>query len=227
MWKLKIKHLFGGYGLHVLLASLISMIAGSILSIWLGSVAAGIICMMTGMILPFIAVYLYQNYRTDVMNRIRSAEEPDWRELQPYEYEELLEQKAEQPKKFSSLRLFALLQIVAVVFLAPMLGAVSGVIGFVIAEAVIVLICLVITAISRLSAGRWENIDASARIAEITADDTYNVIYHGKRHIYHRTFYVYYLSSGRYVADESQLYSGSTVKIVRWNGSYIYLTRNK
>ena len=54
-----------------------------------------------------------------------------------------------------------------------------------------------------------------------------NVIYHGKRYIYHRTFYVYYLSSGRYVADESQLYSGSTVKIVRWNGSVIYLTRNK
>ena len=223
MWKLKFSHLFGGYGYYVFLASIFTMLFGMMCSVGSSSAFDMFFGMIIGIIAPGIVVYLFQNFMPDVLEKRNSAPAPDWRDLEPYEYEELL---AQQVKKSPAMKYFLYAQI-PLIIITCFIAASNGPMAFLIMEGIALTVCLSHYIITALTAGKWENVDATAKVAEIPIDDTYTVTIRYKHGVEYKPYYIYYLNSGRYVADPDQLYSGSTVKIVRWGGSVIYLRGGK
>ncbi|MBO4877720.1 MAG: hypothetical protein J5501_06930 [Ruminococcus sp.] len=223
MWKMKLRHPFGGYSIYILIASTAATGFGAMLGLIFRSISLIVVMVLLGLILPWITTLLYQNCRKDVLKKIRSAGEPAWRELEPYEYEELL---AQQVKKRSPPVILSAMQAVVIPLLVLCAFSVKTLVtAFFILEVVPTAIWLMFSMKTMLTSGKWELLDASARIAEIPIDSSYIVSRRSSSGKDYMRFYVYYLSSGRYVADEEQVYSGSVVKIVRWNGSLIYLRR--
>ena len=222
MWRLKLAHLFGGYGYYVGLATLGSIMLCLMMTIGSDSALDLFVALFCGLTAPGIVVFMFQNFMPDVRGKVYSAESPDWRELEPYEYDELL---AQQVKSSPALKYFLYAQI-PILIISAIIAAGNGPLVFVIIEGIALAVCLSHTVITALTAGKWENVDGSARIAEIPIEETYNVTIRYKHSTETKPYYVYYLKEGRFVADADQLYSGLTVKIVRWAGSVIYLRRS-
>ena len=222
MWKLKLSHLFGGYGYYVLIATMMIVPMSALFSIGHESVFDLFFCMILGLILPGGIVYLFQNFMPDVREKVHTAGDPDWRHLEPYEYDELL---AQQMKKSPALKylLIAQIPIILLGFFMMASDSSSGILGLFIMEAIAATVAVSHILIVGLVGAKWENVDGSAEIAEIAIEDTYNVTIHYKHHKETKSYYVFYLPSGRYVVGAEQLYTDSTVKIVRWAGSYLFL----
>ena len=219
MWRLKLSHLFGGYGHYVLIATALVMPISLLFSVTDGLITDIILGFAIALVAPGLIVYIFQNFMPDVREKVHSASEPDWRHLEPYEYKELLGQ---QIRKSGALKI--LLYVQAPLLFVGLTMIVSGKpMIFLIMELIIVTTAVTHIVITRLIGAKWVNVDGSAEIAEIAIEETYTVTTHGKYSTSTVPYYVYYLPSGRYVVDEKQLYTGSTVKIVRWAGSYIYL----
>ena len=96
MWKLKFYHFFGGYGYYVFIASVIMGMLGMMFSIEDLSEFDMFFGTAVGVLIPIVVTWLFQNFMPDTLEKVHTAEEPDWRELYPDEYEELL---AQQMKK--------------------------------------------------------------------------------------------------------------------------------
>ncbi len=219
MWRLKLHNFYGGYDLYVIFAAFISAIICLVMSIE----SESIFMMLGGFFFGAFAVlffaYLFQNFMPDVRKRIAEAGSPDWRELKPFEYEEVLDQ---QVKKSPAMKDFLYAQIPLLVF-SIFLMADYGFMSFVILEAFASIICLTHFFSTWLIAEKWENIDGSARVAEIAIDDSYIVTRHYKHSTERVPFYIYYLKEGKFIVTFEQLYTMHSVKIVRWAGTYIYL----
>ena len=219
MWKLKFYHFFGGYGYYVFIASVIMGMLGMMFSIEDLSEFDMFFGTAVGILIPIVVTWLFQNFMPDTLEKVHTAEEPDWRELYPDEYEELL---AQQMKKSPAWKLFLYGQIPIGILGVFML--LSGTpLTFFIVELIAAATALTHYVLTWLKAAKWENVDGSARIVEIPIEDTYTVTIHYKRSSETKPYYVFYLPSGKYVVGEDQLYSGHTVKIVRWAGTYIFL----
>ena len=134
MWKLKLSHLFGGYGYYVLIATMMIVPMSALFSIGHESVFDLFFCMILGLILPGGIVYLFQNFMPDVREKVHTAGDPDWRHLEPYEYDELL---AQQMKKSPALKylLIAQIPIILLGFFMMASDSSSGILGLFIMEA--------------------------------------------------------------------------------------------
>lgn len=213
MRKLKLHHLFGGWDTYVLFVSFCTALFG-FLSVLALPLPVAVLLGIAGALLPCVIVYLIQNCTPEVRKKIKYAREPQWSELNPEEYRLLLKMKVKKSPALKIL-LFAQIPIFVIVTLTnkrsePLMYLIPELFAFAITVPHFIITWLI--------AGKWENVDSSARIAEIPIDSNYSLPLNREQ-----TFYVYYLPSGRYVVDYDQLFSDRTVKVVKWGRSYCYL----
>ncbi|MBO4877718.1 MAG: hypothetical protein J5501_06920 [Ruminococcus sp.] len=213
MWKLKLHHLFGGWDTYVLCASLCTALFG-FLSVLAVPLPAALLLGIAGALLPCLPVYLIQHCTPKVQSRIKHSCAPQWRELTPYEYRRLEEQKV---RKSPALKYLLIAQI-PILITGTLSDGLHQPLIYLILEAFAVFIAAAHLITTWLTGGKWKNVDGSARIAEVSIDHSYSCILRKEE-----TLYVYYLPQGRFIADREQIYSDSLVKIVRWNGAYTYL----
>lgn len=209
MWKLKLHYPFSGYGAIVLF-----------FAFFIGWIALFVVCRTdylpliisipaAAMLLTFVLVYLIQNCNPKELKKIRLAKEPEWRVLTATEYDDLLSQKVKKSHAFKHLRnVQAPVMIIAILAKAPLL--------FIILEIIACTVVFTHSIIIWLISAKWENVDGTARIAEIPLDHR---ILLGKDLV----CYVYYTPKGRFVVSHDDLATDRTVKIVKWSGTYLYL----
>jgi len=209
MWKFKLHFPFGGYEGIVLLFVFIAGIAAFLLSGLTGYPPLMIAIPAAAMLLTAVSVYLIQNFNPKELKKIRSAKEPEWRVLTATEYDDLLSQKVKKSHAFKHLRnVQAPVMIIAILAKAPLL--------FIILEIIACTVVFTHSIIIWLISAKWENVDGTARIAEIPLDHR---ILLGKDLV----CYVYYTPKGRFVVSHDDLATDRTVKIVKWSGSCLYL----
>ena len=214
MWKLKLHYPFSGYGAIVLF-----------FAFFIGWIALFVVCRTdylpliismpaASMLLTFVLVYLIQNCNPTELRKKREAKAPEWRELTPREYDDLLYQKV---KKSPALKYLLFGQIPLFIFAfcsekdhEPWLRIILEFLAGSVAVSHFIVTALI--------SAKWENVDGSARITEIDIDHSFRQVF--SKDVF---YYVYYTPHGRFVADKNQLNTDRTVKIVRWQGTYLYL----
>ncbi|MBO4877721.1 MAG: hypothetical protein J5501_06935 [Ruminococcus sp.] len=222
MWKLRLEHPFGGYGYYVIPGSLLFAATGVLFG---GKTPMLLLALLT----PGIIVHLFQYYAPDAKKKSSAACSPDWRELTPEEYEQVV---SIQTRGSFAVLLFILVQLPILWISIDSRHSYSHARSFngdlfFRLEVIAGVLTAADYLIKKLKAGKWENLDATARIAEVPVDETFAVTIHGKYSTEYKPYYVFYLPEGKFIADSSELFTGRSVRIVRWGSSCIFLPEKK
>ena len=219
MWKIRLNNLFGGYGDHVAVLSVLLVAFSMPIAMEFDRIQYSVIGILLGIIIPCAITLIYLYFTPSVRNKVRSAAEPEWRHLKPSEYDEVLRQKV---KKSPAMKYLLFAQI-PIIILGLILSRDHGPVSFLIFESVAVSVAGTHFIVTALSAAKWINLDGSAEVLEIETEDSYFVKSFSRTGSKGQYYFVFYLPSGKYVVSQDQLYFGTTVKIVRWAGTYIFL----